>query len=957
MSKRKKLSEETFYCPNPNCTSNRFKTVKQLNMHIGQKYDCSGYLSQLRKSLSASVAQTMLSPSENNTPTVLQEDHQETVEGSPAANELPQDFDNREPTEDEHFNFDVHQEDDEDENFVTHGEGSPYTNAHRVEIILLKILIEIEAPLWAFEDLMDWACDAYQTGYNFMPRQKQYKAQVENITKWLGMEHMQPQEVTVTLPGKIPGQTIKVTTFDFISQFHSLLSDPELQQLSNLTVNPDNPFSKYRPPDGLLGECLSGSWYQSAWEHMENAELGDFMIPIILYIDKTLMSKSEKLSIFPVQMSLGIFTEVARRSSRAWRPLGYIANEDYYFSTAERKINSADVKNERFHRQLEAIFASFKKAQAKGALSNTPLQLGTHSKVVNLYIPLQFIIGDVEGGDQLSGRLSYHGMLPRLCWTCDVSTEDSNRTHIQCSRIRLADMKALVDSQDRAALKSLSQRPGFNALYTIDCGNDPYGVFSMIHTEGLHALEVGLIPYMLEILMTELKPKHHVGLDNLVKSFLDEPRQHGYKNFPRFLWQDGVTKLTLLTGDQKVGKMFAICVAASTLEGEQFFSKHLPGKATTWRKMLYVFQQILCYWAWLKQDTYWMAGDTAACETATHSIRIMMQQLQALWPRKKGLEWNLTKLHEQFHVPMDILRHGRHKNVHTGPQEHNHIPIKHAARRTQKNRKKLDYQTGRRIMERLVIQRAFDQIVSDDPSRKTCAAVSKQHNPTRNASKGKFRFQKTMDHGNWEASGCCIWEKEKNQNLCLLLQDEILAYLGSELFLKHATPDNPNNPNGNSYLDIPFYTEYERNGYVYRAHPKYRGEYPYYDWAKIKWWDGNVANMEEEQFVSIIGKIMVFFLHPTDGYMAIVHSCQWGTNEVHGVFGTYWHLETAGSRDIPRPKFSIVSVDCIEDHAFMVPYSRKNPYTWVHISDKADWPSCFQTILPPDDNNVHIHRN
>ena len=102
---------------------------------------------------------------------------------------------------------------------------------------------------------------------------------------------------------------------------------------------------------------------------------------------------------------------------------------------------------------------------------------------------------------------------------------------------------------------------------------------------------------------------------------------------------------------------------------------------------------------------------------------------------------------------------------------------------------------------------------------------------------------------------------------------------------------------------------------------------------------------------------MMFFLHPTDGYMAVVHSCQWGTNEVHGVFGTYWHLESTGSRDIPRPKFSIVSVDSIENHAFMVPYSRKNPYTWVHISDKADWPSCFQTILPPDDNNVNTHRN
>ena len=62
MPKRKKHSEdeETFYCPNPSCTSQGFKTVKQLNMHLGQKYDCSEYLAQLRKSLSASVAKTML---------------------------------------------------------------------------------------------------------------------------------------------------------------------------------------------------------------------------------------------------------------------------------------------------------------------------------------------------------------------------------------------------------------------------------------------------------------------------------------------------------------------------------------------------------------------------------------------------------------------------------------------------------------------------------------------------------------------------------------------------------------------------------------------------------------------------------------------------------------------------------------------------------------------------------
>jgi hypothetical protein len=72
----------------------------------------------------------------------------------------------------------------------------------------------------------------------------------------------------------------------------------------------------------------------------------------------------------------------------------------------------------------------------------------------------------------------------------------------------------------------------------------------------------------------------------------------------------------------------------------------------------------------------------------------MMGQLQSLWPHECGVEWNVTKLCEQFHVPIDIHCHGNHKYVHSGPQEHNHIDLKKAALKTQLNRKMLDKQTG-----------------------------------------------------------------------------------------------------------------------------------------------------------------------------------------------------------------------------------------------------------------------
>jgi hypothetical protein len=555
-----------------------------------------------------------------------------------------------------------------------------------VEVSLLQILMEIDAPLWAFKVIMDWAFDANRNGYKFIPHQDSYEAQVRTIAKWVAMDHMTPKVVNVPLPGARPDDKVPVTTFEFTTQFHSLLSDKILNSKENLVVNADDPFSQYVPADGLLGECISGAWYRNAWKHMEENTACNFMVPIILYIDKTQMSMSGKLSLFPVQMSLSIFTEEIRRTSRAWRPLGFVANEEYYFSQAERDVNSANVKNERFHRQLEVILQSFTHAQAPGGMHDVPLQLGNVSKRVNLYVPLQFIIGDVEGGDQLASRWSYRGaQCKRLCRTCDVTALDSARTDLQCQRIRVADIRSFAERGSPVELAALAQRPGFNSLYTIDNGNDPYGVFSMIHTEGLHALEVGVMKYMMELLFDKLPNTKHNQLDTLVKGLLKHPKQHGYDVLPRLLWQDGVSTLSQLTGDLRVGKMFAVTVCALTLEGQQFFEENLSGGTAMWRNMLYVFQQMLCYWAWLKKDKYWRVEDHNACSNASSSIRIMMQQLQDKWPREQGFGWNITKLHEQFHVPEDIYRHGRHKNVHSGPQEHNHITTKDAAKHTQMN--------------------------------------------------------------------------------------------------------------------------------------------------------------------------------------------------------------------------------------------------------------------------------
>lgn len=630
-----------------------------------------------------------------------------------------------------------------------------------------------------------------------------------------------------------------------------------------------------------------------------------------------------------------------------------MANEEVFFSGKEREKLSADGKSQRLHRILECIIESFMAAQRPGALANSTIRLGREQKVVNLYVPLQFIIGDVEGGDQLCSRWNYRReSCKRLCRTCNVSTKNSMKTNIRCKRIEVAHIRGLYQRQDLLALKNLCQRPTFNAFYDIDCGKDPYGIFSMVHTEGLHALEIGIMKYMMEILMTEIPKSQHHALDGLVKKLNKSPHQHGYKVFPRCTWPDGVTGLAKLTGDQRVGKMFAILLVALTEDGKTFFTKYLPGGRLTWRRMVYCFEQMLCYWAWLKQDHYWMAGDEEACEAATKSIKIMAKQLQVLWPRLKGLKWALTKLHEMFHVPRDIQRNGKHYNVHSGPQEHNHLDVKAAALKTQRQKQKLDLQTGERIVDRLILQRAFDRVKETvwnmDQDLKDNMDVQDAAGVIINSTKGTIQMRQSRITNKQSqippVSGTVKWKRSKKREITasILSAKPLTGFLINQFFQQYKEIIVDETGLESYSFDLPCFTEYQRNGIVYRCHPKYRGERPYYDWCYVDWDNGDGT------ILKLLARIHLFIETPTGDIMAIVQSVDPKSQVDHSVFATIWYLEHNGPQTNLRPVFHMVEVECLGDHAMVIPYnSFGNKY--LHIHDRSEWPEFFLTMpLPPE---------
>jgi hypothetical protein len=146
--------------------------------------------------------------------------------------------------------------------------GVQHTVSDFVETKLLKILEDANVPQhFVYQDILNWGCDAKASGYKFEPEQTTRKAAIEHIERRFNLEHCRPTQVTIVFPED--DLSINVTRFDFISQFYSLITDKSLTgDITQLDVNPDDPFVRYQSPNGRLGAFNSGKWYARAHDFL-----------------------------------------------------------------------------------------------------------------------------------------------------------------------------------------------------------------------------------------------------------------------------------------------------------------------------------------------------------------------------------------------------------------------------------------------------------------------------------------------------------------------------------------------------------------------------------------------------------------------------------------------------------------------------------------------------------------
>ena len=278
-------------------------------------------------------------------------------------------------------------------------------------------------------------------------------------------------------------------------------------------------------------------------------------------------------------------------------------------------------------------------AKQAHSLNGVTLTLGSLSKKMNLKVPCFFIIGDMQGGDKMCCSAPvYLESVNRLCRKCNVKGKDSGNPFVQCKKIVMKCIQELVANNCTDKLKAINQYKVKNAWFKVNFGGCPFGIFSAAcPVEPLHALENGIIADCLKVLFAKIRYTNSLAkLDDLARQLTSLPRQQSAssgsdKSMPRLLWGDGITTLTDLTASCKVGIMFTIVVISLLEKGEEFFIDVFR-QTETLNDMRECFQMLLCYWMWLKKETYWVRKDYEERNRAKQAIQKMLSRIITLWP-------------------------------------------------------------------------------------------------------------------------------------------------------------------------------------------------------------------------------------------------------------------------------------------------------------------------------------
>lgn len=303
--------------------------------------------------------------------------------------------------------------------------------------------------------------------------------------------------------------------------------------------------------------------------------------------------------------------------------------------------------------------------------------------------------------------------------------------------------------------------------------------------------------------------------------------------------------------------------------------------------------------------------------------------------RKEGNGMKIIKFHLCLHYVDDIRRFGSMRNYDSCIGERHHCTeVKDPARHTQRRKCQFEIQTAQRYVDNVVVNLAKKDLANigglKQQKQNQC---NKHHNIIYDRARNNF-FKKDY--------------KTKKYLLCNWIDKQLYNQL--KYFCKWLVDsEKVNSP-------IRFFTQHNRDEFIFRGDPNFCNKGPWYDWVNVDWNDAKPVPAKINIFMDLSVGLKECFQVGTSivnepGYYAIAYSCLSFSEEMrHPTSLLVEKNELIINKDGPFkgiPELCMFSVECIDSTCIATPYCVKN-----NISNAIQW-----SILRPrkDWNNVLIN--
>lgn len=721
------------------------------------------------------------------------------------------------------------------------------------EIELMNIMRKHKLPLNTYKEIYRWATTCQnRNGFDFASSSSHLVRARKSIFKDIHARLKLPADkfqihAINWLPDNVP---TPLSTRPFKNALQSLLSNSSVVREENLSFpdasTPYSPVSLDDHPDDetIISELHHGGWWAKSWKEACDCSDGskEILVPIILYMDGISLDAHGRLTLTPLNMTLGIFNIATRRRPDAWETLYFHPDAEFLSSTHSKKAEPIhNIQN--LHNGLRAALQSFKEVcEADEGIIWDELPYAGKTWKVKMKFCIAYVIGDTELHDKLCGRYGSRGNgVKQLCRHCNCPN-DLSVTPRQQVLNRLWKPDDFNPSHGKEYFNECSHHKLNNIFHDLDFGaGNPHNIHLATPGECLHMHQLGSAKRAVEsfedFVMGRIDRKQrklpgnrndtkqrkltgnrkdvHITMGQIAREFGASLTRQSDRDFPRTKYTTPILTPTKKEGNDYAGILLCLIISMVSGKGRRELENEAHLRTESIDAHIRTLELIVGMEEFLKHGYI----KKKELESVQKMVIHYLNEINLNCQRSAGMGTRTIKNHLYFHLHDYIRMWGPPAGWDSAPSESHHkTEIKAPSKNTQRNASTFIQQTADRQLENRTLQRASNLFRLNPQEKSSKAKVA---DPCNGA-----KFTISLDH---DGQPSMAWTDSRNRNNAFHPK-EVLEFCCDEVIplLKSSS--------------VKGFTEHRRidvgndKKYIFRSSPSYRDDSGqvcsvWYDWA------------------------------------------------------------------------------------------------------------------------------